>query len=49
MVIFYLKDIIPETITAYTADDSENYKTIVVFDCRGYQPVDFEPLVIVNY
>ncbi len=37
-----MKDILPETITSYDADDSESFKTIAVFDCRGYVPVDFD-------
>lgn len=28
---------------AYTADDAGNYKTIVVFDCRGVEPFEFSP------
>lgn len=28
---------------AYTADDAGNFKTIVVFDCRGVEPVEFAP------
>ena len=38
-------DILPETITSYDEDDADSYKTIVVFDCRGYMPVEFQPLV----
>ena len=36
-------DIKAETITTYDAKDSNQFKTIVVFDCRGLEPVDFEP------
>jgi len=28
---------------AYTADDTGSFKTIVVFDCRGVEPVEFSP------
>lgn len=28
---------------AYTADDAGNYKTIIVFDCRGVEPFAFSP------
>lgn len=28
---------------AYTAADSGTFKTIVVFDCRGIEPVEFQP------
>jgi len=29
----------------YTSDDSDqhNYKTIVIFDCRGIEPTDWQP------
>ena len=37
-----LKDILPETITSYNIEDTEKFKTIVVFDCRGYIPVEHE-------
>ena len=36
-------DIIQDSITPY--DASESFKTIVVFDCRGIEPVDFSPRV----
>ncbi|KAH8325151.1 hypothetical protein KR074_003403 [Drosophila pseudoananassae] len=28
---------------AYTADDAGSFKTIVIFDCRGVEPVEFSP------
>ena len=37
-------DILPETIKPYNSEDANQFKAIVVFDCRGYQPVEFEPL-----
>ncbi|XP_020624907.1 UPF0587 protein C1orf123 homolog isoform X1 [Orbicella faveolata] len=36
-------DIIKDSITAYKADDSNKFKTMVAFDCRGLEPVDFSP------
>merc|ERR1712080_389589 len=34
-------DILPDTITSYDMKDNNKLKTIVVFDCRGLEPVDF--------
>ncbi len=28
---------------AYSSDDSEKFKTIVCFDCRGVEPFNFSP------
>jgi len=36
-------DILPDTITSYDMENNNKYKTIVVFDCRGLEPVDFSP------
>uniref|UniRef100_A0A673MSV6 CXXC motif containing zinc binding protein n=1 Tax=Sinocyclocheilus rhinocerous TaxID=307959 RepID=A0A673MSV6_9TELE len=36
-------DILRDTITPYNAEDSERYKTILQFECRGLEPVDFQP------
>jgi len=36
-------DILPETIVSYDMKDNNKAKTIVVFDCRGLEPVDFSP------
>ena len=38
-------DILPETITPYKYADSQANKfvTIVVFDCRGLEPINFDP------
>ncbi|KAG4070393.1 hypothetical protein HA402_006535 [Bradysia odoriphaga] len=36
-------DILEGTNAAYSADDSEKFKTIVCFDCRGVEPVKFSP------
>ncbi|XP_015916884.1 CXXC motif containing zinc binding protein [Parasteatoda tepidariorum] len=38
-------EILLDTIKKYTIDDSESFKTIVVFDCRGLEPTDFSPRV----
>jgi len=35
--------IIPESLQEYSAEDVPLYKTVVVFDCRGVEPVLFEP------
>ncbi|KAJ8979372.1 hypothetical protein NQ317_004129 [Molorchus minor] len=36
-------DIVPGSHGKYTSDDQNNFKTIVVFDCRGIEPIDFSP------
>lgn len=36
-------DIKKESILSYDFNDSNKFKTVVVFDCRGLEPVDFEP------
>ncbi|CAL1579974.1 unnamed protein product [Knipowitschia caucasica] len=36
-------DIIEGKITPYNAEDSETFKTMVQFECRGLEPVDFWP------
>uniref|UniRef100_A0A674PN81 CXXC motif containing zinc binding protein n=1 Tax=Takifugu rubripes TaxID=31033 RepID=A0A674PN81_TAKRU len=36
-------DILEDTITPYNAEDSERFKTMVQFECRGLEPVDFQP------
>ena len=36
-------DILPDTLTSYNVEDSNKFKTLVVFDCRGLEPVDFSP------
>ncbi|XP_025423459.1 UPF0587 protein C1orf123 homolog [Sipha flava] len=36
-------DILPETITKYTIEDSNTFKSIVAFDCRGVSIIDFSP------
>jgi len=36
-------DILADTVTSYDMKDNNRLKTIVVFDCRGLEPVDFSP------
>ncbi|XP_016066318.1 PREDICTED: UPF0587 protein C1orf123 homolog isoform X2 [Miniopterus natalensis] len=35
--------ILSSTIKSYNAEDNEKFKTIVEFECRGLEPVDFQP------
>lgn len=30
-------------VASYTIDDSEKFKSIVAFECRGIEPVDYRP------
>ena len=41
----YFADIIKDSIKPYTAADSNTFKTLIVFDCRGVEPVEFSPRV----
>jgi len=45
VVVVCITDIIKESLCAYFADDMPHFKTVVVFDCRGVEPTDFEPRV----
>ncbi|XP_030045164.1 CXXC motif containing zinc binding protein [Microcaecilia unicolor] len=36
-------DILRHTLKPYNAEDSEQFKTVVEFECRGLEPVDFQP------
>ncbi len=36
-------DIKEESIASYNFEDARKFKTIVVLDCRGLEPVDFDP------
>jgi len=38
-------EILSSTIKSYNAEDNEKFKTIVEFECRGLEPVDFQPQV----
>ena len=39
--IYYLLNYL--LISIYSVEDSNNFKTICVFECRGLDPVDFDP------
>ncbi|XP_074190841.1 CXXC motif containing zinc binding protein isoform X1 [Rhinolophus sinicus] len=36
-------EILSSTIKSYNAEDNEKFKTVVEFECRGLEPVDFQP------
>jgi hypothetical protein len=36
-------DIEESSLTEYKEDDVGKFKTIVVFDCRGLEPIDYDP------
>ncbi|KAG8132422.1 hypothetical protein E2320_010276 [Naja naja] len=36
-------NILSQTIKPYNAEDNETFKTIVEFECRGLEPMDFQP------
>lgn len=38
-------DIIKDSLSPYTADDVPRLKTVVVFDCRGVEPTEFDPRI----
>ncbi|KAI8125004.1 UPF0587 protein [Lucilia cuprina] len=38
-------DVVEKSNDVYTQEDSGKFKTIVVFDCRGAEPVEFSPRV----
>lgn len=40
-----LTDIIRDSIKPYCDTDAGKFATIVAFDCRGIEPVDFSPRV----
>lgn len=42
-VIVLFTDILSETVSKYTVDDSNSFKNMVVFDCRGISITDFSP------
>lgn len=35
-------DVLNDSLSSYTVDDSLVYKTIVAFDCRGVEPIAFD-------
>jgi len=36
-------DILEDTMAKYTMADNNKFKTIIAFDCRGMEPVEFSP------
>jgi len=38
-------DIISDSNEKFTGDDENKFQTIVTFDCRGLEPIDFDPNV----
>ncbi|KAK7809899.1 hypothetical protein U0070_000285 [Myodes glareolus] len=36
-------EILSSTIKSYNSEDNEKFKTIVEFECRGLEPIDFQP------
>jgi hypothetical protein len=38
----FFTGILEDSVQAYTKADHENFKTIVMFDCRGVELVDFD-------
>lgn len=36
-------DVVEGSQSSYTEDDSTKFKAIVSFDCRGIEPIDFDP------
>lgn len=34
---------VPNSLKEYNAEDSERLKTIVEFECRGFEPTEFAP------
>ncbi|XP_040216394.1 CXXC motif containing zinc binding protein [Rana temporaria] len=36
-------DILSTSMQPYNAEDNEKFKTIVEFECRGLEPIDFQP------
>lgn len=39
---------LPKITIQLKAEDSERFKTMVQFECRGLEPVDFQPQVRAN-
>ena len=44
-VVFSFIDIIEDSIKPYIIDKNNQFQTVVTFDCRGVEPVDFSPRV----
>lgn len=43
MCTFFFLDILPDTVSKYSEENSNTFKSIVVFDCRGVSIIDFSP------
>ena len=43
--VFSFIDIIEDSIKPYIIDKNNQFQTVVTFDCRGVEPVDFSPRV----
>uniref|UniRef100_A0A8C4NJF7 CXXC motif containing zinc binding protein n=1 Tax=Eptatretus burgeri TaxID=7764 RepID=A0A8C4NJF7_EPTBU len=41
-------DIIRESIKPYCAEDSEQFRTMIVFECRGLEPTAFSPRIQIH-
>ncbi|KAM5322865.1 CXXC motif containing zinc binding protein isoform 1-T1 [Glossophaga mutica] len=41
-------EILSSTIRSYNAEDNDKFKTIVEFECRGLEPVDFQPQALIG-
>lgn len=44
-MLLLFKNIILYFPVSYTESDNEKFKTIVSFDCRGVEPIDFSPRI----
>lgn len=48
-IFFLISAILPDTVGSYKLEKNEKWQSIVVFDCRGVEPVDFDPRVRLSY
>lgn len=39
----WFSEILPDSYKPYKIEDNEFYQSIVKFDCRGLEPIDFDP------
>lgn len=44
-ILVFATDIVKDSIKQYTAEDTNKFKTIIVFDCRGVEPIAFDARV----
>lgn len=49
MVDGYFLEILTDFYKAYSAENNEKWQSIVKFDCRGLEPIDFDPRVRIVY